>query len=115
MQLSHQGAADSRALALEVDVDTVKLGLSAVAVVVHVAENFPVVPCHQKLRVVVFRAAADALGQRLDEAITFCSTTTAANVGPTTSLCTAGNPTLPMAAIAGASVTVADRTTSCGD
>jgi hypothetical protein len=41
MQLPHQGAADPRALVLEVDVDTVKLGLSAVAVVVQIAENFP--------------------------------------------------------------------------
>jgi hypothetical protein len=44
-----------------------------------------------------------------------CSTTAAANVGLTMSLCTAGNPTLPIAAIAGASATVAARTTSCGD
>ena len=66
MQLPHQGAADSRAFAIEVDVDTVKLGLSAVAVVVQIAENFPVVLCHQKLRVVVFPAAGDALGQRRD-------------------------------------------------
>jgi hypothetical protein len=58
MQLPHQGAADPRALALEIDVDTVKLGLSAVAVVVQIAENFPVVLCHQKLRVLVFPAAA---------------------------------------------------------
>ena len=42
-----------------------------------------------------------------------CSTTTAENVAePTMSLCTAGNPTLPMAAIGGASATVAARTTS---
>ena len=66
MQLPHQTAADPRALALEVDVDTVKLGLSAVAVVVQIAENFPAVFCHQKLRVVVFPAAGDALGQRRD-------------------------------------------------
>ena len=66
MQFPHQGAADPRALPLEVDVDTVKLGLNAVAVVVQIAEYFPVFLCHQKLRVVVCAAAGDALGQRRD-------------------------------------------------
>src|SRR5205823_3623689 len=41
-----------------------------------------------------------------------CSTTTAANSGPTTSLCTAGNATRPIAAIEGASAMTAVRTTS---
>src|SRR5437016_3664390 len=41
-----------------------------------------------------------------------CSTTTAANSGPTTSLCTAGNATRPIAATEGASATTAVRTTS---
>src|SRR5579859_2850918 len=41
-----------------------------------------------------------------------CSTTTAANSGPTTSLCTAGNATRPIAAIEGASAITAVRTTS---
>jgi hypothetical protein len=57
MQLPRQGAADPRALALEVDVDAVKLGLSAFAVLVQIAEHFPVVLSHQKLRVVAFPAA----------------------------------------------------------
>src|SRR6267154_2404609 len=41
-----------------------------------------------------------------------CSTTTAANSGPTTSLCTAGNATRPIAATEGASAITAVRTTS---
>src|SRR5205809_4890306 len=40
-----------------------------------------------------------------------CSTTAAANSGPTTSLCTAGNATRPIAATEGASATTAVRTT----
>ena len=66
MQLPHQGAADSGALTLEVDVDTVKLGLGAVGVVVQITENLPVVLCHQKLRLIVFPAAGDAFGERRD-------------------------------------------------
>jgi hypothetical protein len=83
MQLPQQGAADSPssswklipaarcggeyrcsggALALEVDVDAVKLGLGPFAVVVQIAENFPIVLCHQKLRVFCFPAASDAVG-----------------------------------------------------
>ena len=53
-----------RALAIEVDVDPVKLRLGAVAVVVQKAENFPVPLRHEKLRVAVRPAAGDALGQR---------------------------------------------------
>src|SRR5436190_24375666 len=41
-----------------------------------------------------------------------CSTTTAANSGPTTSLCIAGNATRAIAAIEGASAMTAVRTTS---
>jgi hypothetical protein len=56
MQLPHQGAADSGALALEVDVDAVKLGLGPFAVVVQIAENFPIALCHEKLRVLPSRS-----------------------------------------------------------
>src|SRR6476469_6365818 len=41
-----------------------------------------------------------------------CATTAAANSGPTTSSCTAGNATRPIAATEGASATTAVRTTS---
>ena len=41
MQLPQQEAPDSPALALEVDVDAVKLGFRPFAVVVHEAENVP--------------------------------------------------------------------------
>ena len=43
-----------------------ELGLSAVAVVVQIADNFAFVFCDQELSVVVVRAAGDALGQRGD-------------------------------------------------
>ena len=90
-----------------------KLGLSAVAVVAQITENLPSSSANRN-------SASSSFPQRVMHSVTaaieyVCSTTTAANVGPTTSLCTAGNPTLPMAAIAGASATVADRTTSFGD
>ena len=66
MELPDQGAADSAALAPEVDVDAVKLGLRPFAVVVHVAENVPTDLRYQEFRVIGLFAARDALGQRGD-------------------------------------------------
>lgn len=66
MQLPQQEAPDSPALALEVDVDAVKLGFRPFAVVVHEAENVPTDLGYQELRVVGLFAACDAPAQRGD-------------------------------------------------
>ena len=89
MELPHLGAADTRALALEVDVDAVKLGLSAFAVVSS-SQDFPVVLSHQKLASSSFR---QRVMHSVSAAIEYvCAMTAAANVGPTMSFAPPGIP-----------------------